>query len=139
MLYQLLYVSVQTRSYSEDDLVALLEQSQKNNKVLGVTGILVYHKKHFLQILEGEKDTIFELFRKIRRDDRHLSVILFWDQKIEKRMFGQWEMAFVDLDNVDSASLEGFSSFLQEGFGKISDENLTTAQKLLIKCSDFLK
>ena len=71
MLHQLLYVSVETHPYTEKDLAALLEQSRSKNKKLGITGMLLYYKKHFLQVLEGEKDVVFELFRVIRKDQRH--------------------------------------------------------------------
>jgi len=137
-LHQLLYVSVEARRQSEEDLVSLLEQSRANNEISGVTGMLVYYKRHFLQILEGDKETAFDLFGKIRKDERHGSVILFWDQAIEKRSFDRWTMAFVNLNTVDPARLHGFSEFLKKGFQELSDENLTTAQKLLVQCKDFL-
>jgi len=138
MLHELLYVSVESHPHSQEDLVALLEQSRANNKKYGVTGILLYFKKHFLQVLEGEKDTIFELLRKIRSDQRHASVIMVWDQPIEKRNFENWTMAFVDLNEMDHQSLNGFSDFLNKGFGDIKDQDLNIAQKLLLTCRKIL-
>jgi hypothetical protein len=138
MLHELLYVSVETRRHTKDDLLALLNQSRANNEKLGITGILLYYKKHFLQVLEGEKETIFELLRKIRKDARHASVIMFWDQPIEKRNFQDWTMAFVNLEEIDRTKLKGFSDFLDKGFDEINDNNLTIAQKLLLACKKLL-
>jgi len=138
MLHELLYVSVETHPHSHEDLVALLQQSHVNNEKMGVTGILLYFRKHFLQVLEGEKDTVFELLRTIRKDERHASVIMVWDQPIEKRNFADWTMAFVNLNEMDHQRLKGFSDFLNKGFGDIRDQDLNIAQKLLLTCRKML-
>ncbi|MDD3374356.1 MAG: BLUF domain-containing protein [Candidatus Omnitrophica bacterium] len=139
MFHQLLYVSVESHPYTQQELANLLDQSRKNNQILNITGMLVYYKKHFLQILEGEKEVVLNLFQKIRKDNRHLSVILFWDEPVQERSFSDWTMAFVDLNQASyRQKLKGFSTFLKQGFGEISDKNLTTAQKLLEECKSLL-
>jgi len=110
-MHQILYVSVETHHHSREDLEALLKQSRDKNAKLGITGILIYYKKHFFQILEGEKDVIFELFRTIRKDNRHFSVILVWDQEVLERSFKDWSMAFVNLNEIDKSKLTNFSDF----------------------------
>jgi hypothetical protein len=139
MLHQLLYVSVETSPYTKEELVSLLKQSRKKNTTLGVTGILLYYKKHFFQVLEGEKDVIFDLFRMIREDERHTSVILMHDQPITERNFKDWTMAFIDLNEIDKRQLEGFSGFLDKSFtSEIGQEHLTLAQELLLKFKNSL-
>ena len=46
----------------EADILDLLKMSRDNNARLDVTGLLVYQKRtnEFLQILEGEKEVIFD-------------------------------------------------------------------------------
>ena len=139
-MHQILYVSVENHPFTKDGLQALLEQSRKKNAALGITGILIYYKKHFFQILEGEKENVFELFRTIKKDNRHLSVILVWDEPIEKRSFKDWTMAFLDLNKLDRSQLQNYSEFLEKGFtSEITKENLTFAQKLLLKFNDLLE
>ena len=87
MLHQLLYVSVEKHTHTKEGLAVLLNKSRENNAKLGITGILIYYKKHFFQVLEGEKGAIFGLFQTIRKDERHSSVILVFDQPIEERSF----------------------------------------------------
>ncbi|RLC35388.1 MAG: hypothetical protein DRZ76_00200 [Candidatus Nealsonbacteria bacterium] len=52
------------------------------------------------------------LFRTIRKDQRHSSVILVYDQPIEKRSFKGWAMAFVNINQIDKSQLKVFSEFL---------------------------
>lgn len=135
MLHELLYVSVETHPHTREDLIALLKESREKNARLDVTGILLYYKSHFFQALEGEKDAIFKLFNTIRTDQRHASVIMFWDKPIKKRGFKDWPMAFLDLNEMDKSELTGFSDFLEKGFtSEITDKHLTAAQELLLKC-----
>jgi hypothetical protein len=139
MLHQLLYVSVETSPYTKDELISLLKQSREKNARLGVTGILLYFKKHFFQVLEGEKDVIFDLFRLIKQDERHTSVILMHDQTLEERHFKDWTMAFINLNEIDKCHLEGFSGFLEKDFTcKISQQHLTLAEELLLKFKSSL-
>ena len=138
-MHQILYVSVETHHHSREDLEALLKQSRDKNAKLGITGILIYYKKHFFQILEGEKDVIFELFRTIRKDNRHFSVILVWDQEVLERSFKDWSMAFVNLNEIDKSKLTNFSDFLEKGFTtEITEQHLTLAQKLLLEFKSSL-
>ena len=139
MLRQLLYVSVETHPYTKEQLTDLLKKSRVKNAKLGITGILLFYKKHFFQVLEGEKEDIFKLFRTIRADERHTSVILVHDQPISQRSFGDWTMAFVDINKLDKSEIEGFSDFLEKGFtSAITPEHLTLAQKLLLKFKNSL-
>jgi hypothetical protein len=139
MLHQLFYVSVQTHPLSEQDIEELLKKSREKNSESGITGILIYYKRHFLQILEGEKDNVFKLYFEIKADQRHASAILIWDQPIEKRSFKDWTMAFLNLNKVDKSELAGFSEFLEKGFtSEITQEHLTMAEKLMVKFEDYL-
>jgi hypothetical protein len=139
MLQQLFYVSVETHPLSEQDIKELLNKSRQKNIALGITGILIYYKRHFLQILEGEKEEIFKLFFTIKADQRHASVILVFDQPIEARSFQDWTMAFLNLNKIEKPKLAGFSDFLEKSFTtRITKEHLTVAEKLMAKFKDYL-
>ena len=139
MLHQLLYVSVETKPYTKEELIALLEQSREKNATLGVTGILIYFKKHFFQVLEGEREIVFDLFRTIKHDNRHMSVIMMHDQPITERRFKDWTMAFVNLNEVEKCHLEGFSGFLDRDFScTLGEKHLTVAEELLLKFKNSL-
>ena len=43
---------------------------------------------------------------------------------VDERTFGDWQMAFVDLDEVDTSQLEGYSDFLETPLNQIQDGSL---------------
>ena len=118
-MHELFYCSQARTDISKDDILNILEVSQRDNKKLDITGILLYWKKtnQFMQILEGDEKIIFDLYNnKIRKDSRHSSVKLVHHGKIPERGFNNWSMAFKDLDGVDTSNLEGFSEFSTSDF-----------------------
>lgn len=131
-LYELLYTSAATRPLSNEELVELLNGAREKNSRLGVTGMLVYHDREFMQILEGDKQTVLDLYDVIGADLRHSSPRVFYSGEIANRSFADWTMAFASLNDVEPELLDGFSEFLEKGFTSeaIQDE-LSTAQRLL--------
>jgi len=69
-----------------------------------------------MQILEGSKKAIFDLYEAIKKDDRHKSLKLIWDGEIPERCFANWTMGFSKFESIDKSKLEGFSGFLEKGF-----------------------
>lgn len=136
-MHELFYASEAKKDISKDDILNILEVSRRDNKNLGITGILLYwtETNQFMQVLEGEKQIIFDLFNdKIRKDPRHYSVNLIFDGEIPERGFKDWSMAFKDLDEIDTSKLQGFSEFAKLGFTdeRTHIEKSTTIQ--LIEC-----
>lgn len=111
-MYELLYASVSPPGLSESELVDILEVSRAKNLRLGVTGMLLYHDREIMQILEGEADVVKELYETITRDNRHRSVETLYQGPIEHRAFSLWSMAFKILDE-DSAQrlVSGFEEY----------------------------
>ncbi len=116
-LYHLSYVSTACDCLKFENIREILDSSNKNNEVNGVTGILVYCNKHFFQILEGDKDTILELFETISIDCRHDNVIKIQEGQIDQRQFGNWSMAFKsynkELKHLDNFNTEQFYSYIR--------------------------
>jgi len=103
MLSQLIYVSTRNASCSDDDIQKILEASNRKNGKLDITGVLLYSRNKFLQVLEGEKDLILELYNKIKLDERHKNVIMISLKGIEQRYFPSWQMGS---KNMESQSYE---------------------------------
>ena len=99
MLYNLCYVSSATKSLSDCDLEHLFRVNKRNNADLKISGILVYNNGNFLQILEGEKQQLENLFSKISQDHRHNNIIKLINTSIEERIFDDYEFGFVIVDN----------------------------------------
>lgn len=92
--YQIVYYSTATQSFSEQDLIDLLIVANNNNKKTGITGCLVYANNKFIQLLEGERDAVINLFELIKRDSRHTNVTVTVEMTVNQKLFPDWGMAF---------------------------------------------
>lgn len=93
-LFELVYTSLCAENGRADDVQQILETSHRNNPILGVTGLLCFDGHRYVQILEGETDTITALFERIHTDNRHHDVELLHSGAIEGRSFDDWRMAY---------------------------------------------
>ncbi|APZ47746.1 hypothetical protein BW723_16220 [Polaribacter reichenbachii] len=103
MLSQLVYYSITNVIVSDKVITEILESSRKNNAALEITGCLLYHNYIFLQLLEGEKENVNELFETIKKDERHSNVTLIIEENINERMYPNWSMAYHDFRAKKSA------------------------------------
>ena len=97
----------------DQDLADLLTQARANNERRAITGMLLFKDGRFIQLLEGHEDQVQESFERIRKDERHTAVELLWLRYAQYRDFPDWTMGFLNADEVDPATLKGFSPFLE--------------------------
>jgi hypothetical protein len=109
MIVQLIYVSKIKTGHGPNDVLKIVDVSEKNNKKLGITGALCYGPRYFLQCLEGPRDDVNKLYNKIVGDPRHTDVTLLYYTEIEERTFGDWAMAYVRADEVTDQIVLRFS------------------------------
>jgi hypothetical protein len=116
-LHQIMYTSTAAQHMDVADLSDLLMQARETNNRLDVTGMLLYRKKSFMQLIEGEHDTLVDLYETIQADERHRNVITLLDDHADDRDFEGWSMAFRYLGDLAPDDLpEGYSSFFDKGF-----------------------
>jgi hypothetical protein len=133
MLFHLGYVSTESRRMESQELVDLLDQALKRNKVKDITGLLLHREDSFFQVIEGEEAEVQQIFSSIRRDPRHHNVNVLFEGPIEAREFPDWQMGFVELDGVDVDRLPGFSDFLySESPPRRLFEELSQAKRLML-------
>lgn len=94
MLYQLVYSSKAANKMMLSHLIGILRQARMKNKLSSVTGLLVFVDGMFLQVLEGEEDTVKDLMKKISEDTRHQDIKVIRGSTVENRTFTNWEMAY---------------------------------------------
>lgn len=105
MLVRLLYCSQAVDAKRESMLDDILAQSRRHNPASGVTGMLCVSGEDFIQLLEGGRDEVCELYNAIVRDDRHKHVRLLSFEEISERKFNAWSMGQVDLAKVNPGLL----------------------------------
>ncbi|ESQ11237.1 MAG TPA: hypothetical protein DDY14_04170 [Chromatiaceae bacterium] len=98
MPLQLCYASTATREMQRKDLLELLTYARKRNAEDGITGLLLFHGKHFLQVLEGEADAVRSTFKRICQDERHEQIALLFEDLVSQRQYRDWSMGFQALD-----------------------------------------
>ncbi len=91
---RLIYYSVATRDIAMSDLKQILETARKNNSDLGICGMLCFENRYFLQVLEGPRDAVSELYLDIADDARHDELTLICCEEITETSFSEWRMGY---------------------------------------------
>lgn len=100
MFFQLTYKSEAQSNLKIEDLEAILSTSRNFNSKENITGCLIYTNKIFIQILEGEKKVVKELYERIKKDSRHFNVTLIDESVADQRHFSKWAMAYLKPSDV---------------------------------------
>ncbi len=134
-LHQLVYYSRNCMPGDDRQLLqelrSIITVSQRNNQRDGITGYLIFDKHYFLQILEGNRDTIFTTFKRIQGDSRHSTVTLMQTREIGARGFPQWTMGG------SMRSPEKQEIFLRYGIADHIDATKLTAGTVLALAEDL--
>ncbi|GJM28956.1 MAG: hypothetical protein DHS20C17_15910 [Cyclobacteriaceae bacterium] len=107
-MYYLVYVSSAVKPFTPRGLKKLLIHCRDNNIENGVTGILLYLEGKFVQILEGKREVVKDLYEKIKRDRRHKEVSRILEGPMVSRNFPNFSMGFFTVDNKTFVKLSGF-------------------------------
>lgn len=95
-LHELIYVSLADHAMTPDELRALLAQARIYNREHGITGLLIYRNREFMQLIEGERDEVLALYRHIENDPRHQQVYRIWEGPIAARSCQDFAMGYAE-------------------------------------------
>ena len=109
-MHEIVYVSLATREMGQDGLAELLDRARLHNASRGITGLLLYHRREFLQLIEGERSEVEALFDSICRDARHQQVHTLWEGAVQGQGFPAWHMGFVATDEARLRDTPGYRS-----------------------------
>ena len=103
MLNRMLYVSTATGPITTAVTGTILRSAKAHNVTNGITGVLCQGQGVYLQVLEGERSKIEALYARIVQDKRHHNVVLRQQENINRRSYGNWAMAHVDMGLLSTA------------------------------------
>jgi hypothetical protein len=132
MLYTHVYVSQSTTLYNKAQLERMCQSFAAANARHGITGMMFYVGDHFVQILEGERQVVWQLLHNIRRDPRNQLFRTLYHGRLTRRRFPRWNMRVMRLNDrvvLPAAQLERLKECLlglMEG-----DRSRESAQRLL--------
>ena len=134
-MFYLIYVSSAVKLMEGDALQSLLEQSRDDNRRLEITGMLLYKGGNFMQMLEGEKRTVLDLYERIKKDDRHKCVVRIMMGYEANRSFDHWSMGFNHMDKCGCS--QTFDDYVEENLVRRSRRKDTQdAYKFLMQVQE---
>lgn len=87
MKYELIYHSYADENITNEQIDNIIKNARENNSKNNITACLLYHNKQFVQLLEGEQESVERLYESISRDQRHNQVVAIHKGAIEKNSF----------------------------------------------------
>lgn len=91
-LERIIFTSRATRRLRRSDLEDILADAREKNAANQVTGYLLYDDGHFIEAIEGERETVEALADRIAVDDRHEAFQVLARDPIAQREFDDWRM-----------------------------------------------
>lgn len=91
-VHQLIYRSNAAQSLNKEEVERLVARARVYNDAHAITGVLLYSGPHFLQVLEGSRESVEQLFARISNDSRHTGVALLFSEAVPARLFPTWSM-----------------------------------------------
>ena len=135
-MFHVIYVSTATEPLIKPGFVDLLNVARKRNQKLGLSGLLLYSRERFIQVLEGDESAVTKVYASIQVDNRHKDIDLLRFEAKQHRHFPDWRMGFRDLDD-DLGGLQGISNFLEPGFDtSVFKDDSSDAYQLLLTFRD---
>ena len=110
MLVRLLYASRAVDNDIAAMTESIMQQSKLHNPDRGITGILCHGGDLFMQVLEGGRAEVNELYGHIVRDTRHRDVVILRYEEIIERRFSGWTMGQVNLAKINPSVLLKYSA-----------------------------
>lgn len=90
-LIHIVYSSLPSE-YTPETLSTILTTARKNNRNEGITGALIHRRDLFVQMLEGPRLAVSNVFAHILQDKRHSEVAVLHAGDTTARLFPGWDM-----------------------------------------------
>ncbi len=114
MRYAISYVSTANMDLIDQEVTNMMKGTMKFNGNHDITGILLYNDKSFFQLIEGEKETIVDLYKIIEKDSRHHDIIKFLEKPVFHPAFDGYLTEFItDINKCDESTLEKYLHYIE--------------------------
>lgn len=100
----LVFFSIAAVPMSQRDLESLGKDCAEQESHVGITGMLLHKNGSFLQVIEGLKAVVCDMFASISADPRHSDIHIISDRTIPHREFDGQAVSFNNLDELPPGS-----------------------------------
>ncbi|WP_285295292.1 BLUF domain-containing protein [Aureimonas altamirensis] len=91
-LHTICYISMLLEEIPQRDVKRLAATFSASNLEVGITGCMGIRRREVMQVLEGPRDVVEDLYRRIQVDSRHARITLMVSTGILRRRFDGWGM-----------------------------------------------
>ena len=91
------YVSTSSIPMDSKSVESMLEVFRSSNRAAGITGVLLYCNGSYMQYLEGPREAVNAIYRRVALDQRHHGVVELLNGPVEAREFGEWDMGYSEM------------------------------------------
>lgn len=119
---QCLYISTAIEP-SEQRVDDILVTARRKNAEVGITGLLLFNGRNFMQLIEGETDRLRDLLGSLAVDPRHTGMTLLQDRRVSERACPGWAMNFLRFGGAPDARRAAIARGLPDAL----DDGMRTA------------
>ena len=130
-LKTLTYTSLARLDLASTDLADIHQAARHLNALDGITGLLIFDGRRFLQIIEGSEEAIDNLVERLRGDTRHSAIEIRDERFVEARSFPHWSMELVTVS-------AGYLRARPEIESALPAQVAPAVRELVLKMSDAL-
>ncbi|MDJ0839466.1 MAG: BLUF domain-containing protein [Acidobacteriota bacterium] len=123
-MYYLLYLSKPNGLLDDGDYIQILLNAHEKNVKYGITGMLLATDAYFMQLLEGPKDKVRQLYKHIAKDKRHFDLFIMDEGEADRRYFSDWAMGFDYMNWLGNRNPSGLSPVLKSPEWNWTEEEL---------------
>ncbi|WP_052336018.1 BLUF domain-containing protein [Rhodopirellula sallentina] len=110
-LCRLIYCSEACKPLPMESFLQIRREARDINQRDGITGILAFGEGRFMQILEGDQETVSQTYARIVLDSRHHSCKLIQFTFCPERFFEGWTMRHLTVQKEMLEEIEFFEEF----------------------------
>jgi hypothetical protein len=122
-----------------EELKQILASAIRSNSENGLTGGLVFNRKFFAQVLEGEDVAVMQTLARIYKDRRHSDIAIAGKMVVSERLFGAWSMGYAGNTDLFKALCEEHGHVGEFDPTRMSGSALTTfILELVMKEANFV-
>jgi hypothetical protein len=107
------------------DLKHVLASAICSNAKSGLSGGLIFNRRFFGQVLEGDHAAVVPTFARIYKDRRHKDIVVVEEKKVSERLFGEWSMGYAGNTELFKTLCEEFGYAGQFDPTRMSGPHLT--------------
>ena len=131
MIYSLAYVSYAADNLTQEQINQVFNFTVNWNIDHKISGFLVHNNRNFVQLLEGDKNEIKDLFSRIAIDKRHKDIFLILEQEMPQRAFDGYKSGFLISDSRLHTELKDYLDYLKLLEDPQIDKTISAIEEIL--------